>query len=83
MGKSFAMNYLFLPFFCHFFVVFFPFFAVFGALLGLFLRSFILSSRDESSGSQVFGERVGTVGQLGQLKISIIQNTRMAKYLYN
>ena len=83
MGMSFVMNYLFLPFFLPFFCRFFSIFAVFGALLGLFLRSFILSSRDELLGSQVFGERVGTVGQLGQLKISIIQNAPIAIYLYN
>ena len=72
MGKSFAMNYLFLPFFCHFLLA-----------LGLFLGSFILSGRDELLGSQVFSQGVGTVGQLGQLKISIIQNARIAIYPYN
>ena len=84
MGKSFVMNYLFFcRFFLPFFAVFLPFFAVFGALLGLFLRSFILSSRDELLGSQVFGERVGTVGQLGQLKLVLYKTQKIVLYLYN
>ena len=62
--------------FCQFFFSFFP-------VLGVILELPIVLREKEIFGFQEFGKRSGTVGQLGQLKISMSQNTKKAQYLYN
>ena len=55
--------------FCQFFASFFP-------VLGVILELPIVLREKEIFGFQAFDKRSGTVGQLGQLKISMSQNTK-------
>ena len=59
------------------------FFASFVGCFGVVLELSIVLGEEELFGFQVFDKRSGTVGQLGQLKISIIQNAPIAIYPYN
>ena len=52
------------------------FFASLGGCFGVVLELSIVLGEEELFGFQVFDKRSGTVGQLGQLKISIPQNAK-------
>ena len=66
-----------------FWSVFGQFFASFGGCFGVVLELSIVLGEEELFGFQVFDKRNGTVGQLGQLKISIPQNAKIVLNLYN